>query len=225
MQVENDNVLDFLFVNAGIPLSPSGGFDITYKLASLLKDLGFNVGILFIRDIFRNLYRIYPDRQLRYYLENHLSYSVFSNIVNRKSGLIPLKLLRKLLGINYEENLKGLRIFFSNGMQPTESKRIIANGWHNALIINEWDVTARKFILAQQDDADARWNPLLSHLALRAFSSGIPIISTNRIVTRAAPQAMASNAVRPYPSINEGRINTDAWLYKLDSTSLDTTPW
>lgn len=181
--MKDSDELDFLFINAGITLSPSGGFEITYKLASALTDKGYNVGILFIRDIFRILSHIYPDESLKNYVRKNLAYSVFSNIVNHRIGIIPLILMRKFLKINYKEEFNGIRLFFSNGEKPMHAQYLIANGWHTSLVMSEWKTNGNKYIFLQQDDADERWNPSLSSIAHKALTSGIPIISTNSSVT------------------------------------------
>lgn len=181
--MKDSGELDFLFINAGITLSPSGGFEITYKLASALRNKGYNVGILFIRDIFRNLSRIYPDESLKNYVRKNLAYSVFSNIVNHRAGIIPLILMRKFLKINYNEEFNGIKLFFSSGEKPIHAHYLIANGWHTSLVMSEWKTNGKKYIFLQQDDSDERWNPSLSSIAHTALTSGIPIISTNSSVT------------------------------------------
>lgn len=182
--MKNSNELDFLFINAGITLTPSGGFEITYRLASALKDKGYNVGMLFIRDIFRNLSRIYPDENLKNYVKKNLTYSIFSNIVNHRIGKIPLILIRKFMKINYKEDFNGIKVFFSNGKKPIYAPHLIANGWHNVLIIKQWETNGKKYQFLQQDDADLRWNQSLSNIARIALNSGIPVISTNGVVTK-----------------------------------------
>ena len=176
--------LDFLFVNGGITLGPNGGYEVTYKIAKVLAERGYTVGIVFIRDIFRQILHYYPSHKLKKYVQGHISYSIYSNLVNWKFGWIPKKLIRLLKNIGYEENFGQVNIFFSNGLNLPTSNVAIANGWHNALILNKVDSTHKKFILAQQDDADTRWNPDLFEIAKSGLSLGLPIISTNSEVDK-----------------------------------------
>ena len=176
--------LDFLFINGGITLGPNGGYEITYKIATGLEHRGYSVGILFIRDIFRQILTQYPSENLNIYVKNHAFYSIFSNLVNRKLGWIPKRLIRMIKNVEYEENFGSVDIFFSDGTTSPRCDIAIANGWHNALIMQKIQNVSKRYILAQQDDADARWNPDLHDIAKVGLLLGFPIISTNNEVSR-----------------------------------------
>ena len=184
MYKKGDNQsLDFLFINGGITLGPNGGYEVTYKIASGLEQRGYSVGIMFVRDIFRQILRYYQSDKLKMYVNSHLRYSIFSNLVNNRFGWIPKRFIRAIKNIRYEENFGQVNVFFSDGTHSPKSEIAIANGWHDALILERISNVKKKYVLALQDDADPRWNPELHEIAEFGLSLGFPIISVNSKVT------------------------------------------
>jgi glycosyltransferase involved in cell wall biosynthesis len=167
-----------------VTLWPSGGFEVTYQLATLLSQCGYSVGLLFIRDIYKQLMRLHPSPELEKFNKTHRTYSIYSNLVNRKFGFIPKKIIRWMKGIHYDENFKGIEVFFSNGDYSPAASFGIANGWHNAIMVNNMKNIEKKYILAIQDDADARWTGELNNLAKFGLSLDIPMIAVNSKVMK-----------------------------------------
>ncbi len=52
---------DFTFVLPSFSFAPAGGYRVVFELADMLKKNGYSVSIVFLKDIYKELYKITTD--------------------------------------------------------------------------------------------------------------------------------------------------------------------
>lgn len=153
---------DLIFVLPGIPLYKSGGHTIIYELARLAQQDGYKVKLVFVKDAYREIYRLTHDEKIAQYIRNRkFSHGLYDRLVNTKLGIVFLvKILRTIMGIKYSDNIEGLNIkFVGNFSKFTLNSSIIISSCYltttilgNIPITNE--ATLYNFIQNQEDSAD-----------------------------------------------------------------------
>lgn len=153
---------DLTFVLPGIPLYKSGGHSIIYELARLAQQDGYKVKLVFVKDAYREIYRLTHDEKIAQYIRNRkFSHGLYDRLINTKLGIVFLvKILRTIMGIKYSDKIEGLNIeFVGNFSKFTLNSSIIISSCHltttilgNIPIPNE--ATLYNFIQNQEDSAD-----------------------------------------------------------------------
>lgn len=199
--------MDYLFVLPGITFYPSGGYKIVYELAKELAGVNKRVGILFVRDVYRNLAKTVTDPALKtYVLRDNSHYSIFSRLFNHRIIYTLLPFVRRLFGVVYRENLKGVSVYFSKGELPNVCvKRAIANGWQCAFFVRDFPDKIRKYNFIQQEDDDPSCNGDMAPLAGSTYDFDLQKIVINEEMRK------RFNAENP----GKVRVGIDSSMYPM----------
>lgn len=179
--------LDFLFVTSGLPLYPRGGQISLSQLTRRLVQHGYKVGILYLKDIYGYLEEETEDPLIKDYLKNRpITFRPFERAINSKIGYFFLPLVRKISGINFRDNLKGISLFFTGkDIERIKVKRIIATAWQAAYFVNKYPRKSKKYYLVQHEEDDPSFSGSLSPLATETYSFDLQkIVLNDRVFNR-----------------------------------------
>lgn len=215
-EFSESNSIDFLFVLPGITFYPSGGYKVVYELGKRLSENGNSVGILFLRNVYRNLSKKVTDEALDTYIRTEgKKYSIFSRIFNHKSTYKLLPIFRKIFGVTYKEKFGKIEIFFSNGDFSERSvKRVVANGWQTAFFVRDFPFTQKKYYFIQQEDDDVSCNGALAKLAGKTYSFDMKKLVIN--------EEMAKRFLHDEPI--KIKVGIDPNLYPMNIPSEERDP-
>ena len=178
---QSNEVIDFMFVLPGVTFHPSGGYKVVYAISSKLSEIGYNVGILFIRDIYDILYRKTKNPLLKMYsTQDRPHLRIFSKIANYSLSYKFLPMFRRIFKVNFVEQINNVKIYFSKGFIPNLIiKRLVANGWETAYLVNDFPNFIEKYNFIQQEDDDWACNGALSTFAGETYKFALKKIVIN----------------------------------------------
>ncbi len=196
---------DFTFVLPSFSFGPPGGYRVVFELAAMLKKNGYSVSLVFIKDIYKGLYKITEDINVKKAQKalsfKFRSYESFKNkftikmIWNVIKISEQMRIIDKLINkIKFpvdrdfvrDSNIFDIDLIFSFAVpEKLKTRRIIATAWETAYFVNDFNNCKRKYYLTQHDEDDPSFSGALSYLATKSYSFKLKkIVINKKMLTR-----------------------------------------
>ncbi|MEM3811933.1 MAG: hypothetical protein QXX98_03045 [Thermoplasmata archaeon] len=182
-------VYDFVFVLPGFAIKPPGGYMVVFELANDLQRNGYTVLIIFLGNLYHNLYKMTQEAAIlkRYRLSGLTSriYEEITLFFGQKNFHFFLNIL-KILGYDVNEDalslLKNFQFVVKNNIpKKLVTKRLIATGWETAYFVNEYRQKTIKYYLVQNSEDDVSFSGNLSYMATKTYSFPLKKIVINKV--------------------------------------------
>ena len=177
--------MDYLFVLPGSLPYPTGGHKMMYELARRLSKDGHNVGILFVRDIYRCIYGIEKSEAMNQFLKSRSKiFRSYEKLINTHVGyrfLLPI--LRKAMKVEYSDNLDGILVFFTTReLRKYTIRFVFASSWQAAYVVNVNFHNSKKFYLIHHEEDSTPFASKLATIASNTYSFDLKKIVINQKV-------------------------------------------
>jgi glycosyltransferase involved in cell wall biosynthesis len=179
--------IDCLFVLPEYYLGvPPGGYIVLFQLSSFLRNDGYNVGFLFLRNALRFSPHESQVLKLKRSLRKHpIIGPLFEMFLNNSLGWNFLPLLRTILGINYENNdlkyLKGVKKFFNyRTLSKLKIDKIFAGGWETSFFVNYIEGIKYKYYIIHHSEDDLSHSGSMNDWARESYNLPLRKIVINQ---------------------------------------------
>ncbi|AKA49287.1 hypothetical protein IX51_09425 [uncultured archaeon] len=178
---QNDS-FDYLFLLPGTLPYPTGGHKVTYELCRGLSRMGYNVGLAFINDVYKEIYLVDKDPLVKSFLKKRkYVFRLYETIVNTKIGFRTiLPILRFLMRIEYKEELDDVRLFFSFKQVSRHCvERAIAASWQTSFLLTNMNGAKRKYYLIHHHEDEISFSDYVLPLASKSYGLDLKKIVIN----------------------------------------------
>lgn len=192
---------DFIFVLPNFALIPPGGYMVVFELSKYLIEKGYTVLIIFLKEMYKNLYSIIKDQKiLKTVEESDFGFRIFDKFQNTTFINLLIKMTRKyplfldlfVLKTNRsttEHKTANLLAEFNfdnidfvvktNIPKEIKTRRIVATAWETSYFIDLFKGSKLKYYLVQHNEDDPSFSGLLSTLAKRSYDLNLKKIVIN----------------------------------------------
>lgn len=175
--------LEYLFVLPGTLPYPTGGHKVVYELSKMLSRDGHCVGILFVRDVYKKLYSLTGNSTIKKFLKTRNKlFRLYEIVFNTQVGfMLFLPILRKILDINYKEDFKGIKIFFSTkDLNRFAIKRLIVGSWQASFTAYYSLQAPFRYYFIHHSEDETSFSNELNQLASMSYRLGLKKIVVNK---------------------------------------------
>ena len=177
---------DLTFVLPGFPLHKSGGHTIIFELARMSKLDGFNVRLVFVKDVYKEIAHLISDEKIVNYIKQRsFLHLIYNKVINTQIGIkFLIKILRHIMRIKYSEDIDGLNVEFVRNFGKFEinSKILISASYLTSVILGSVSIPKEtslyNFIQNQEDNPDMTGD--LWSLARKSYEYPMKLIVINK---------------------------------------------